>query len=124
VLLVSYRPDSDILNTTSPCFLPVCRLLSGAACRAQRVIKPFELARQIAAASDLPSHGYGIVIMPRTLGPGPQQQQQQQHQQQGLLIAAVWSTSDSEQLDETEMQGDPIRYTHTCHQYISVDQQP
>ena len=75
-------------------------------CCLQDAIKPFELARQIAAASDLPWHAYGIVIMPRTLDKQP-----------GLLVAAVWSTSDSEQLDESEMSGDPIRYSHTCHQY-------
>jgi hypothetical protein len=73
------------------------------------VVKPFDLARQIAAASDLPCHSYGIVVMPRMLGSSP-----------GLLVAAVWSTTDSEQLDEDEMQGDPVGYSHTCHQYINT----
>jgi hypothetical protein len=73
------------------------------------VIKPFALARQIAAASDLPYHSYGIVVMPRTQDSSP-----------GLLVAAVWSTTDSEQLDETEMSGDPIGFSHTCHQYINT----
>lgn len=76
----------------------------------QHSIKPFQLARTIAAASDLPSHGYGITVMPRTLS------------SHGLLVAVVWSTSDSEQLDETELAGDPIRYSHTCHQYIGTGQ--
>lgn len=78
----------------------------------QAIIKPFQLAREIAAASDLPSHSYGIVIMPRTIGSQP-----------GMLVAAVWSTSDSEQLDEAELPGDPIRYSHTCHQYIGTSLQ-
>lgn len=47
--------------------------------------------------------------MPRTLRQVP-----------GLLVAVLWSTSDSEQLDETELQGDPIGYSHTCHQYIAA----
>lgn len=63
----------------------------------------------IAAASDLPSHGYGIAVMPRILRQVP-----------GLLVALLWSTSDSEQLDETELRGDPIGYSHTCHQYIAA----
>jgi len=75
----------------------------------QAIIKPFQLAREIAAASDLPSHSYGIVIMPQTIG-----------SQAGVLVTAVWSTSDSEQLDEAELPGDPIRYSHTCHQYIGT----
>jgi hypothetical protein len=74
----------------------------------QRKIRPFDMARRISTASDLPFHSYGIVVMPRTL------------QGDGVLVAAVWSTSDSEQLDETELQGDPIRYSHTCHQYIKT----
>jgi hypothetical protein len=73
----------------------------------QRKIRPFDIARRIAAASDLPFHSYGIVVMPRTIQQGG-----------GVLVAVIWSTSDSEQLDETELRGDPIRYSHTCHQYI------
>jgi hypothetical protein len=60
----------------------------------QRSIKPFDLARRLSSASDLPSHSYGLLVMPRKFG-----------QQAGLVVAIIWSTDDWEQLDVTEMTG-------------------
>lgn len=72
----------------------------------QRTIKPFQLARQLSAASGEPSHGYGLLLMPRKLGATP-----------GLVVGIVWSTDDWEQLDVSEMAGDPVGFSHTCHNY-------
>lgn len=38
----------------------------------------------------------------------------------GLIIAITWSTDDVEQLDVSEIPGDPIGFRHTCHNYIGV----
>lgn len=76
-----------------------------------RSIKPFQLARQLSAATGEPSHGYGLMLMPRKLGPTP-----------GIVIGIVWSTDDWEQLDVSEMAGDPIGFSHTCHNYIGLGQ--
>jgi hypothetical protein len=77
----------------------------------QRAIKPFQLARQLSAASGEPAHGYGLLLMPRKLGPTP-----------GLVVGIVWSSDDWEQLDVSEMVGDPIGFSHTCHNYIGLGQ--
>jgi hypothetical protein len=50
-------------------------------------VKPYQLGRQLSAASDLPDHSYGLFVMPRSFG-----------QQQGLLVGITWSTTDSEQV--------------------------
>jgi hypothetical protein len=75
----------------------------------QRTIKPFQLGRQLSAASGEPNHGYGLLLMPRKLGATP-----------GVIIGIVWSTDDWEQLDVSEMSGDPVGFSHTCHNYIGV----
>jgi hypothetical protein len=77
----------------------------------QRTIKPFQLARQLSAASGEPNHGYGLLLMPRKLGATP-----------GVIIGIVWSTDDWEQLDVSEMAGDPVGFSHTCYNYIGVGQ--
>lgn len=38
----------------------------------------------------------------------------------GLVVAITWSTDDVEQLDVSEIEGDAIGYSHTCHNYIGV----
>lgn len=38
----------------------------------------------------------------------------------GLVIAITWSTDDVEQLDVSELEGDPVGYSHTCQNYIGV----
>lgn len=75
----------------------------------QTTIRPWDLARRLAAFSDLPSHSYGLMLLPRAFGATP-----------GLLVAIVWSTDDWEQLDVAEMPGDPVRFSHTCHNFIGA----
>lgn len=73
------------------------------------VIQPWALARAINAGLQLDYHSYGIVVMPRRFG-----------QATGLIIGATYSTDDWEQLDQTEIPGDPVKYKNACNNYIDV----
>jgi hypothetical protein len=104
-LLFSPR-SRDAAALLLPILLPILLLLYLAL---QRTIKPFQLARQLSAASGEPNHGYGLLLMPRKLGPTP-----------GLIVGIVWSSDDWEQLDVSEMAGDPVGFSHTCHNYMGL----
>ncbi|KAF8056134.1 hypothetical protein HT031_006485 [Scenedesmus sp. PABB004] len=67
-------------------------------------IRPFEIARRIAASVE-GVYGYGITILPRRLGSS-----------MGVVVAIHVSTDDWEQLSQAEIPGDPIGYSKTCTQ--------
>lgn len=90
-------------SSTAPGNDPGRDLLAG-------LVQPYALARRLAAGSDLPTHGYGIVVAPRVAG----------KQQDGLVVAIVWSTDDVEQLDVEELPDDPVGFSRTCANFAAA----